>query len=83
LAWLSADDERRGMCAVFAVVLWQTDDWQHKARRFALGEPSRVEWWRQGAPLAGVPFDPEDYLGALAERRKLLPLLERLRPWLP
>ena len=84
LAWLSDEhDPQRGIDCAETVVLWQTDEWEQKARHFTLGEPSRVEWYRQGVAMAGVPIDPDSYLGALAERHKLAPLFERLRPWLP
>jgi len=86
LAWLaSPEDERRGIFAKRIVCLWQTDRWRVDARSLALtGDPLRVEWYENGAEFKGaVPFDPDSYLGALAERKKLAPLIERLRPWLP
>ena len=84
LTWLTdPDDEERGFSRAVPTVLWQTEHWTPEARRFLLGEPRRVEWFRQGMPWAGVSLDPDGYVGALAERHKLVPLIERLRPWLP
>jgi hypothetical protein len=84
LSWLSdGGDERRGASAGRVMCLWQTARWQGEARDFTVEEPSRVQWFERGRDIRGVPFDPESYLGSLAQRRELLPLLQRLRPWLP
>lgn len=84
LTWLSSpDDERRGIFGNRVVCLWRTDRWQNLARSFRLHEPSAVGWYEQGHPINGIAFDPDDYLGALAQRGKLAPLIERLKPWLP
>jgi hypothetical protein len=84
LAWLScAEDERRGRFRNHVVCLWRTKRWHQEARHFALEEPTRVGWFQRGHELVGLPLDPDDYPGALAEHRRLAPLIERLKIWLP
>jgi hypothetical protein len=84
LAWLSsAEDERRGSLRGQVVCLWMTRSWRQAARHFELEEPTRVGWFQRGRELAGLPFDPDAYAGALAEHGRLAPLIERLKPWLP
>lgn len=85
MSWLvDGGDDRRGLCIARVVCLWQTAQWTQQARDFDVSEPTRVQWFERGREIrGGVGFDPESYLGSLAERRELLPLLRRLRPWLP